>query len=117
MMVERSSSRVGGRTLGVQPDAGTLLLSGTQPEPWLASIPLRRFTQGDPIPADCFRVEGDAWANATTVFLHIEDARGDVELAVPKAPTWVDPKFRQGSDQLVGTATCVNALGQATLRY
>ena len=105
------------RTLGVQPDVGALLLSGTDPEPWLVAIQPRPTTAGDFVPAGCFSVPGRARSDGRTLFLHVDDARGAIELAVPVAAAWVEPKHRDASDELTGTVTCLNDRGQATVRY
>ena len=67
--------------------------------------------------AGCYQLDGPAWANGTTVFVHVGDASGDAELALPKSQDWVDPTFLNETDQLSGLRTCVNAKGEATLRF
>ena len=105
------------REIGSQPDAGHLFLGGSQPEPWFKGILPKPVSPGDPIPAGCYQLDGPTWANATTVFVHYGDASGDVELALPKSQDWVNPSFLNGTDQLSGLRTCVNAKGEATLRF
>jgi hypothetical protein len=105
------------RTFGAQPDVGALLVSGTEPEPWLIAIEPRPRSANDFVPPGCFELWGRARSTGRSVLLRVDDARGQVEIEVPEAASWVEPKHREGSDELIGTLTCLNNQGQATLRH
>lgn len=98
------------------PEVGDLLLSGTQPVPWLhglrAGVP-----QPLPEPADCYAIIGDTWTTPTHVLVSVNSAAlGDGVIAFPKAAAWADVDYMQvvGTDQLIGVFNCINEHGEAT---
>lgn len=96
------------------PEVGDLLLSGTQPVPWLTGA---RALDPKPIPepADCYSFVGETRANATHVFKTVSDtAPEEVVIVFRKAPGWSDRGYFPDSDLLLGVYTCVNHNGEAT---
>jgi hypothetical protein len=96
------------------PDVGDLLLSGTQPVPWLTGA---RALDPKPVPepADCYPFIGDTRADGTHVYKTVTDpAEEELVIVFRKAAGWQDLGYFPDSDVLFGVFTCVNHRGEAT---
>lgn len=108
---------VNGSFIQGTPRAGTVVVTGTQPAPWVYSA--------DPPPANrnvppgCYMIPGRAQMSETHIFHRITDGRGEVAMvmALPKTGDWtVVGVLTDGSGDLAGIGTCINQLGQAFQR-
>ena len=97
---------------GSQPRIGGLLLTGTQPVPWVYWAGLRA-PSPNLTPEECYIVFGRATVDARHVFQTVSDPRGNVIMVFPKRADWTDEGVENGTDQLIGVGTCLNPQGLA----
>jgi hypothetical protein len=91
---------------------GDLLLAGTTPTPWAATLPNGEGPAGL---KPCFSIPGMAWDRGDHIEINYGTSDGPVTLSVPKAPNWTSPGTID-SGQLIGTTTCLDANGRAVAR-
>ena len=92
---------------------GDLLLAGTSPTRWAATLSGNIEGPGGLRP--CYRIVGPAWDRGDHLEIAYATGDGPVTLAVAKAPTWTS-LGTQDSGQLIGTYTCLDASGRAVAR-
>ena len=97
---------------GSRPRIGGLLLTGTQPVPWVYWADLRA-PSPNLTPEECYIVFGRATVDARHVFQEVFDPRGNVIIVFPKRADWTDEGVENGSDMLIGVGTCLNPQGLA----
>jgi hypothetical protein len=92
---------------------GDLLLAGTSPTRWAATVSGNIEGPGGLTP--CYHVNGAAWDRGDHLDIDFATRDGPVTLRVPVAPTWTSPGTID-SGQLLGTFTCLDANGRAVTR-
>jgi hypothetical protein len=97
---------------GTHPRIGGLLLTGTQPVPWVYWAGLRA-PSPNLIPVECYIVFGPATVDARHVYQTVSDPRGNVIMVLPKRADWTDEGAEDGTGQLIGVGTCLNPQGLA----
>jgi hypothetical protein len=92
------------------PGVGDLLLVGSQPLPWAASV--RPAGSGGDWPPGCFNQGGDAFDRGDWVEITITVDSDRAYLRVPKADTWSGTGEQPG-DWISSLWVCLNAQGRA----
>jgi hypothetical protein len=92
---------------------GDLLLAGTSPTRWAATVVGNIEGPGGLRP--CYRIVGPAWDRGDHLEIAYATGDGPVTLAVAKAPTWTS-LGTEDSGQLIGASTCLDAKGRAVAR-
>jgi hypothetical protein len=90
--------------------AGDLLLAGTTPTRWAATLGGNIEGPGGLRP--CYLVSGRAWDRGDHLEIAFETRDGPVTLTLAKGPTWTS-SGTVDSGQLIGTVTCLDANGRA----
>jgi hypothetical protein len=91
---------------------GELLLAGTSPTRWAATLSGNIEGPGGLRP--CYHVSGAAWDRGDHVEIDYGTGDGPVTLRVAKAPTWTASGFPDSGQQM-GTFTCLDANGRAVV--
>jgi len=86
------------------PLVGDLLLTGSKPSPWVASVP--------PVGAGCFKKGGVAFDRGDWVEIEISVQTERAYLRVPKAGTWSGGGEAPG-EEITGGGVCLDAQGRA----
>jgi hypothetical protein len=89
---------------------GDLLLAGTTPTRWAATLGGNIEGPGGLRP--CYLLSGRAWDRGDHLEIAFETRDGPVTLTLAKGPTWTSPGTVD-SGQLIGTFTCLDANGRA----
>ena len=103
----------GVRWLNGMPGEGDLLLTGTSPVRWAATLGGNIEGPGGLRP--CYEIVGPAWDRGDHLEIAFATGDGPVTLTVPKAPTWTS-LGTEDSGQLIGVSTCLDANGRAVAR-
>ena len=100
-----------------EPRADTVVVTGSRPVPWVYSADLPPPNRN--VPPGCYLIPGRAKMTETHILQRFTDTRGEVEMvmALPKIGDWsVVGVLTDGSGDLAGLGTCINAVGQAFKR-
>jgi hypothetical protein len=89
---------------------GDLLLAGTLPTRWAATL-----VEGAPELQPCYEVPGVAWDRGDRLEIALATGDGVVTMRVAKAPGWTS-LGTEASGQLTGALTCLDASGRAVSR-
>ena len=102
----------GVRWLNGMLDEGDLLLAGTAPTRWAATLPGGTWTPGGRTP--CYLLSGPAWDRGDHLEIEFGTRDGSVTLTVAKAPTWSSSAIPDLGQQM-GTYTCLDAEARAVV--